>query len=1176
MLKLEYLQPQQRVLGMIPTGPVTIQAVNTYGPDSVSVIFTDQNGDVAQQLLSREDEQRLTLAQIKSLPPLDADSNEFKLAAESLRINLAWLHDPMLAVNTSVVEPLPHQISAVYEHMLTRQPLRYLLADDPGAGKTIMAGLLIKELILRGDVERCLIVVPGNLAEQWQDELLEKFQLVFEIMTNDQLQAAASGNWLGEHDLVIARLDKLSRDEDLRPKLINTEWDLIIFDEAHKLSASRFGQDIKYTKRFILARELSGICRHLLLMTATPHNGKEEDFQLFLSLIDGDRFEGRPREGTRQVDCSDLMRRLIKEQLVRFDGTPLFPERRAYTVGYILSDAEAQLYEEVTRYVREEFNRAERLDEKRRGTVGFALTVLQRRLASSPAAIHSSLERRHKRLEDQLREHELIQRGEQVARTNQSTLPLWLEAEDLDDLDDAPDAEVEEAEEAMLLRATTAETIEELKAEILTLARLEQLAIAVVRSGQDKKWQELSRILQDEALMYDKNGARRKLVIFTEHRDTLRYLARKIADMLGDPASIVTIAGGMAREDRRATEALFKQNKDTHILVATDAAGEGINLQRAHLMINYDLPWNPNRLEQRFGRIHRIGQTEVCHLWNLVATETREGQVFKRLLEKLVVESEALGGRVFDIMGTLFEGHALRDLMIRAIRAGDDGTGGDQAGALSGVLGDLERVTNQDHLRSLMEETALAFDTLDSSKVRSIRDEMERAHLRKLQPFYIESYFSEAFSNLKGVMRPRERYRYEIRNVPVELRRRDRVIGTGAPLLPRYERITFHHDQVVVGNGRVADLVGPGHPLLTTVIDLTLEKYRPHLRRGAILVDRSDESDHLLRAMVVLQHTILEGFSSGNRRQRAASSRLLTVWIYPDGTVTPAGVAPWLDLDVPTETERAAATEIISKSWGEGDLESVSISHAASFLAPEHLGELTNRRTVQVQKAREQILARLSREIGYWDHRAEELRMQEQAGKTNNRINADNARRRAEDLQARLAERQRDLDNQMALSSQVPVILSVAMVVPKQLLSKDESEAPSPYQKADAAARTRIELIAMQAVMDEERKQGNAPRDVSAENKGYDIESRRPDGTLLFLEVKGRISHADEVTVTYNEMRYGFNNPEQYALVIVLVHDDDTTEGPFYVSNPFERSPSWAETRITYSISRLLSRSDAP
>ena len=298
--------------------------------------------------------------------------------------------------------------------MLPRQPLRFLLADDPGAGKTIMAGLLIKELIVRGDLQRCLVVCPGSLVDQWQDELYRRFQLPFDILTNDKLEAARTGNWFLENNLVIARLDKLSRDESVQDKLKapDCRWDLIVCDEAHKMSASFFGGEVKYTKRHRLGQMLSPLTRHFLLMTATPHNGKEEEFQLFMALIDGDRFEGRFRDGVHTADVSDLMRRMVKEKLLKFDGTPLFPERMAYTVPYKLSVGETRLYKEVTDYVREEFNRAEALqNDKRAGTVGFALTILQRRLASSPEAIYQSLRRRRERLEKRMRELELLQRG---------------------------------------------------------------------------------------------------------------------------------------------------------------------------------------------------------------------------------------------------------------------------------------------------------------------------------------------------------------------------------------------------------------------------------------------------------------------------------------------------------------------------------------------------------------------------------------------------------------------------------------------------------------------------------------------------------------------------------------------------------------------------------------------
>src|SRR5438552_3601517 len=318
-----------------------------------------------------------------------------------------------------------------------------------------MAGLFIKELVARGDLQRCLIVCPGNLSEQWQDELYLRFQLPFDILTNDKLEAARTGNWFMENNLVIARLDKLSRNEDVQAKLAvaDCRWDLVVCDEAHKLSATYFGGEIKYTKRYRLGQLLSTLTRHFLLMTATPHNGKEEDFQLFMALLDGDRFEGRFRDGVHVAYVSDLMRRMVKEKLLKFDATPLFPERIAYTVSYKLSQPAAELYRAVTAYVRDEFNRAEALqNDKRAGTVGFALTVLQRRLASSTEAIYQSLRRRRERLDSRLRELELLQRAGHGSTTTSQNVPE-LDDEDIEDLDEAPDSELQEVEEQILDQA---------------------------------------------------------------------------------------------------------------------------------------------------------------------------------------------------------------------------------------------------------------------------------------------------------------------------------------------------------------------------------------------------------------------------------------------------------------------------------------------------------------------------------------------------------------------------------------------------------------------------------------------------------------------------------------------------------------------------------------------------
>src|SRR2546426_3208870 len=694
MAKLEDLTPGAWVKGVLPDTLVCVIDAKWHGSSVVELTFKDTAGRPGNQLLYRDREATLEVAETGRPWSFDGDGARFRLVSEAHRIRLAHLFDPVLAVHTSMVEPLPPQITAVYDAMLPRQPLRFLLADDPGAGKTIMAGLLIKELIARGDLRRCLVVCPGSLAEQWQDELGRRFHLPFEILTNDKLEAARTGNWFSENDLVIARLDKLSRTEDVQAKRAapDCHWDLIVCDEAHKMSATVFGGEIKYTKRYRLGQLLSTLTRHFLLMTATPHNGKEEDFQLFMALLDGDRFEGRFRDGVHAVDVSDLMRRMVKETLLTFDATPLFPERIAYTVPYKLSDAEAQLYKAVTEYVRDEFNRAEALqNDKRAGTVGFALTILQRRLASSPEAIYQSLRRRRERLETRLRELELLQRGGEVAPDVRAGVPV-LDEDDVEDLEEAPDNEVEAAEEEILDQATAARTIAELKAELDTLKRLETLALSVRRSGTDTKWRELasllaqiftssaiaSRVAETPApygsgpIRPPAPSPRQKLVIFTEHRDTLNYLERNVTTLLGRRDAVVIIHGGMGREERMKAQESFKHDPEVQVLLATDAAGEGINLQRAHLMVNYDMPWNPNRIEQRFGRIHRIGQTEVCHLWNLVAEETREGDVYRTLLEKLEEARNALGGQVFDVLGKLqFDGKPLRELLIEAVRYGE-------------------------------------------------------------------------------------------------------------------------------------------------------------------------------------------------------------------------------------------------------------------------------------------------------------------------------------------------------------------------------------------------------------------------------------------------------------------------------------------------------------------------
>lgn len=1165
MVTLDRLVPGVSLVGIEPTWVVTVVAVVPIG-DAFRVIYTTPEGTLKDRLLSRADESSISLATTERPWAFDGNGEDFKLAVEAKRIDLAFLFDPMMAVHTSNVEPLPHQITAVYESMLPRQPLRFVLADDPGAGKTIMAGLYIRELLMRADARRVLIVAPGSLVEQWRDELYEKFGLEFRVFTKDLEAASPTGNPYEDHDFLIVRLDQLSRSEEAQEKLCLAGWDLVVFDEAHKLSAHFQGKEIKRTKRFNFAEKLGAHTRHLLLMTATPHNGKEEDFQLFLSLLDSDRFYGKFRDGVHKVDCSDLMRRMVKEEMVKFDQTPLFPERKAYTVNYQLSAPEVALYEAVTHYVQTEMGKADQLDGARKGSVGFALAALQRRLASSPEAIFQSLRRRKERLERRLREEKAGSRGKQLLAATLQEAP--------EDDDDLSAEEQEGLEETLVDEATAAHTIHELEAEIVLLQGLEKQAKDVVASGQDRKWDELSKLLQNHPELRDAGGRPRKLIVFSEHRDTLHYLHGRITGVLGNPDAVVTIHGGTPRDERRRVQALFRSDPEVRVLVATDAAGEGVNLQNANLMVNYDLPWNPNRLEQRFGRIHRIGQQEVCHLWNLVANETREGDVFFRLLEKLRVESEALKGRVFDILGEVFEGQSLKELLLQAIRYGD------QPEVRARLRQRVERAFDHDHLRGILDRNALAQESMNAERLFAVKEEMEKAEARRLQPYFVRTFFLKAFEALGGTMYPREADRFEVTHVPATIRERDRLI-TGrnrrelAPVLKRYERVCFTREAVrpLDKPGAVfAAMLHPGHPLMLAVSDVLLEQHGNLLRQGAVLVDPTDEGEtpHLL---FLLSHEIKSG------HDQVLSKRLQFVAVAPDGSASFAGWAPHLDLEALAPSERPLLSGLLSAPWISTDQEQRALALAASTLVPEHLHEVADRRVAHVDKTLAAVHERLTKEINYSSDRWLKLKEDQEAGK-DVRLNLENARRVVSDLEGRLENRKKELMAMRHVTSATPVVVGGALVVPAGLLRRLRGEPPTDEGAqfaVDAAARKRIELLAMAAVRRAEEGRGCRVVDVSAQKCGWDLTSYPPavDGKLpeaRHIEVKGRVLGASTVTITRNEMLYALNQADKFLLAIVLVGENDVVEGPHYVREPFESEPGWGVSSVNYDLKALLAK----
>ncbi len=1089
---LEELKPGLRVDGLIPAQVITVIFAQWHGTDALELTYKTNDGALGQQVVFRKDQDKLTVAQTGSRA-FDANAADFKLVAEAQRITLAGLFDPMLAVATSDVRPLPHQIRAVYGELLPRTPLRFLLADDPGAGKTIMAGLYIKELLLRDDVRQCLIVAPGGLVEQWQDELFFKFGLRFDLLTNQLIDANVNLNVFETNPLLIARMDQLSRNEELQAQLKDTEWDLVIVDEAHRMGAHYFGGKLEKTKRFQLGELLGRITRHFLLMTATPHSGKEEDFQLFLTLLDRDRFEGK---NTKTADTNGIMRRMVKEDLLTFEGKKLFPERRAETVPYELTELEYSLYEQVTAYVREGMNRADRVGGKRKNTVGFALTVLQRRLASSPEAIYKSLVRRTERLE---RKKQDILNG-----TYTDTEPNI----DIDglDADDYNSEQIEEFEEELLDAATAAQTVEELDAELLELAHLTTVARQVRDAGTDRKWTELSRILQDEALTTGPNGWPRKLIVFTEHRDTLDYLAAKIRSLLGKPHAVQAIHGGVRRRERRIITEEFTKNRDCQILLATDAAGEGLNLQAAHLMVNYDLPWNPNRIEQRFGRIHRIGQQEVCRLWNIVAANTREGDVFVRLLTKIEEQRKAYGGKVFDVLGEAFTETPLRTLLLEAIRYGE----------LDEVKAKMHEVIDHrisDGLRDLLHERALASEHLANADLAALRAAMDEARARRLQPHYIELAFKAAFTRLRGRIAKRERGRYEIANVPAQIR-----ASRFQPIATKYDRVTFDLQHVHSDESSRADLLAPGHPLHDAVMAEAIRQFGGTLNSGTVLVSSTLEAPHLLVGVVE---------EVADATGATVARRFGYAFVDHTGTVTPAGPAPYLDCVAAPETPAVAAARQLP--WL-ADAEDRATSWIITTQLPEYLAEVQPRRAAELAKTREQVITRLEGERDRLLLDAAVASEKEQRGERP-RESAEGLNRKAVDLDVRLRTRLELLDQQDLMSTKPPRILTAALVLPVAMVN---CELP-PTAPIHAKETKEVERRGVDLVLARERELDRRPVEQSFTNKGFDVLSTDQNGDTYRIEVKARLDGAKDFFITHNEVMVGKNAVPRYRLALVKV-----------------------------------------
>ncbi|MFP4343587.1 MAG: helicase-related protein, partial [Anaerolineales bacterium] len=814
------LQPGQRITAPFLSAPAEVKQFEPRSGYYLLEVVLDDGGHRYQAV-------RISADQLAQVEVVDAHAvtrveraEDFFLFVEAHRLRLAYQFDPHLAISVSQVDPLPHQIEAVYHYALQSPRLRFLIADDPGAGKTIMAGLILKELQYRALVRRVLIVAPGHLKYQWQRELKERFNEPFTLIDRHVMHASWAENVWEEHAAAIASIDFLKQ-PDVRETLRSARWDLIIVDEAHKMSAYVYEtsrqRKVDKTQRYRLGELLSQQTEHLLFLTATPHKGDEENFRLFLDLL-RPGFFAQPELLQESVESQDnpVFIRRLKEDMLTFDGRPIFPPRHVHTVRFRLTAEEQALYNGVTRYVQDYFDRA-----KENRSISFALMILQRRLTSSTHAIHRSLERRIAKLEA------LLQLPEKIREAPEDYLRAQnLSAEELADL---PEEERERIEER-LEHLTIAQNLEQVRAEIAQLEVLSAQAERVRRQEIESKLV----ALRDDVLAH---LGERKLLIFTEFTDTLDYLAgdgqgdRPLGKLREWGYDVVTIHGGLHMDARIAAEHEFRDR--AQILVATEAAGEGINLQFCSLMVNYDIPWNPNRLEQRMGRIHRYGQDREVHIWNLVTRDTREGQLLERLFAKLEQMRQDLGDRVFDVIGELLPGTRLDELLRDAIFS-------------QRRMEELEQqiaAVDERSLQRTMEEvflTGLATRHIDYT---GLHLEALEAEENRLVPEYVEDYFVRAFRRLEGRLERREGG-YRVPDVPYRLRdwAQDYDFKTTyGQLFRTYGQVTF--DKGYARHHPEAEFVAPGHPLLEAVNETLLTTFNGGAGSYALFGDPEGERE---------------------------------------------------------------------------------------------------------------------------------------------------------------------------------------------------------------------------------------------------------------------------------------------------------------------------------------------
>ena len=1051
-MNLEEIQPEVIIQGLLWSEPVRVFNFRIIGEYVHIMGALTHSGQSVDERISVDD-----------LPQMSILSSAFDRAGDPLRVFLAvesMRYDSVSSVDhhaahTSKIDLLPHQIDAVYNYILGKSKIRFLLADDPGAGKTIMAGLIIKELKLRKIVNRILIVVPGHLQRQWVSELQDKFNEQFTLINRGQIGTYYTNPW-NRADTLVTSMD-FAKQKDVLELLDTVKFDLTIVDEAHKMSATKVGSKIKKTARYSLGETISKISKNLLLLTATPHNGNPENFRLLLDLLQKGFFatDTMMKKVLHSKDNPLFLRR-VKENMVNFDGKPLFVPRHVKMSSIKMSDVERELYAAVTRYVQYQYGMA---TEDNRNNVIFTLMILQRRAASSTFALHKSLKRRIKKLEK-------ILSG--------------------DDSDIAPDGNIDDMDDEQREN-------EEKRWELFTIERdkdgLEE-EIDILKDLIGKAEQVMAQrlesklcALKDTMESLTRQQVTKKILIFTEYRDTLEYLTKNIRSW---NYSVNTIHGQMSMTERKNAESVFK-NK-TQIMVATDAASEGINLQFCHLMINYDLPWNPNRLEQRMGRIHRYGQQTEVTIFNVVASETREGQVMSTLFAKLEQIKVDLGSdKVFDVISTIIDEKNLAELLENAVMKSKD------MASILQTMNDKMDIKRNNELHNMFND-GLAAELIDH---KSLLSQQEKTTARKLNPEYTKSMFMKAFQIAGGKIEERKGGSVALSHVPDGIRNvSDEFQNRYGRVHDRYSSITF--DKRVAMNEPNEELVGFGHPVFESVLEWIREHCILDAKRGSIFTDPDGKMDgHILFYTI----TLLDGTRSN------VGKKFVAYFVDTKNIVTMVPGSILWDLEQGGDDAKPSNVPEIE----------AAVAHSLHDTASSFRLETLDNRIGEVEAKSRHKRSSVSMQINDLKIKLFDMYVQEAEGR-DMRLAIQNVRKQIKNLEAE----EEDFQSQTKAECSITVKPSLSgwvRVIPRVVIHNHDL--------------VEVENAGMIKAMEHERLSGRHPEDVSAKNEGYDIISRDDKGNARYIEVKA-LSGRNAVSLTRNEWFTAKNLSQKYYLYVVF------------------------------------------